>query len=556
MARAFPMWLAMACILTLCCATALAAPQRRTALVIGNAAYGETGVLRNPVNDASDMAVVLQQLGFEVTLLRDVELRAIREAVDTFSRQLRQGGVGLFYFAGHGVQVNGENYLIPLRANITRGQDVPYEAMPVGRILGSIEDADNQFNIIILDACRDNPYARQWRSSQRGLATVQAVRGSLIAYATAPGSTALDGNERNGLYTSYLLKYLPTPGLSVEQLFKKVRAEVVRATRNKQTPWESSSLIGDFTFVPEAPSPVPAVVSPTPPPAPATAAPAPVGPDPEAVTWALVEKSNDPEDVSAFLREYPQGRFAPATRVRLQQLQRLASQQRTEEQQRIAAQERQQREREEAEAQRREEERQRLEAQQKLQAQQQLEAERRRAEEQQRAEAQRRAEEQKRLAAQERQQRERAEAEAQQRAEAQRREEPAPPPALSATTPHPLQVARLEPRLPKREEKVGGFIKYDNGTVLDTKTHLMWMTKDFRNIEGKAPDSWDEAMAWVEKMNRQRYGGYSDWRVPTPEEYQAIYRANGYPEAFETKGGMWFWSREWGGWLTMEETGL
>jgi uncharacterized caspase-like protein len=228
------------------CATALAAPQRRTALVIGNAAYGELGVLRNPVNDASDMAAMLQQLKFEVTLLRDVNLRAMREAVDTFSRQLRQGGVGLFYFAGHGVQVNGENYLIPLRANITREQDVPYEAMPVGRILGGMEDADNQFNIVILDACRDNPYARQWRSVQRGLAIVQAVRGSLIAYATAPGSVAIDGSGRNGIYTSYLLKYLPTPGLSVEQLFKKVRAEVIGATRNKQTPWESS--IVDWGF--------------------------------------------------------------------------------------------------------------------------------------------------------------------------------------------------------------------------------------------------------------------------------------------------------------------
>src|SRR5215510_4828214 len=210
----FLSWLTMIYMLALC-TTALAAPQRRTALVIGNAAYGELVVLRDPVSDASDIAAMLQRLGFEVTLLHDVDLRATREAVDTFSRQLRQGGVGLFYFAGHGVQVNGENYLIPLRANITREQDVFYEAMPVGRILGGMEDADNQFNIVILDACRDNPYARQWRSVQRGLAAVQAVRGSLIAYATAPGATANDGSGRNGLYTSYLLKHLPTPGLSV-----------------------------------------------------------------------------------------------------------------------------------------------------------------------------------------------------------------------------------------------------------------------------------------------------------------------------------------------------
>ena len=490
--RVFLSWLMIVSILALC-TTALAAPQRRTALVVGNAAYGDIGTLRNPVNDASDIAAMLQRLGFEVILLRDVDLRAMREAVDTFSRQLRQGGVGLFYFAGHGVQVNGENYLIPLRANITREQDVPYEAMPVGRILGGMEDADNQFNIVILDACRDNPYARQWRSSQRGLAAVQAVRGSLIAYATAPGATANDGSGRNGIYTSYLLKYLPTPGLSVEQLFKKVRADVVEATRNKQTPWESSSLIGDFTFVPEAPSPVPAVASPALPPAPAPGVPASVGPDPEAVTWGLIEKSNEIEDISAFLKEYPQGRFAPAARVRLQQLQRLASQQRTEEQQRLATQERQRREREEAAV--------------------------------------------------------------RQRAEAQRREEQKLQPKQSTTTPQPPQVARMEPALPKREEKVGRFIKYDNGTALDTKTNLMWMTKDFRSIEGRAPDSGDEALAWAEKMNRQRYGGYSDWRVPKIDEYRTIYvpeatkrsytgKSVGYADAFEDGSGVWFWSGE------------
>jgi len=165
----------------------IARAERRTALVMGNAAY-EVGLLRNPVQDASDMATALRQLGFEVTLLRDAARRPMIEAIDLFSRQLRQGGVGVFYFAGHGVQVGGENYLLPLDARIGREQDVPYEAVPVGRILGGMEDADNQLNILILDACRDNPFARQWRSSQRGLVGMQAARGSLIAYATAPGA--------------------------------------------------------------------------------------------------------------------------------------------------------------------------------------------------------------------------------------------------------------------------------------------------------------------------------------------------------------------------------
>jgi uncharacterized caspase-like protein len=183
--------------------------ERRTALVIGNAAY-EMGLLRNPVHDAGDMATTLRQLGFEVTLLHDAAHRPMVEAIDLFSRQLRQGGGGVFYFAGHGIKVSRENYLIPVDARIGREQDVPYEAVPVGRILGGMEDADNQLNILILDACRDNPFARQWRSSQRGLVGMQAARGSLIAYATAPGAVTDDGDGRNGLYTSYLLQYLTT----------------------------------------------------------------------------------------------------------------------------------------------------------------------------------------------------------------------------------------------------------------------------------------------------------------------------------------------------------
>ena len=390
-----------------------AVAERRTALVIGNAAY-DFGSLRNPVNDATDIAAALRQLGFEVSLQPNADLRVMHEAIETFSRQLRQGGAGLFYFAGHGVQVGGENYLIPIRARISRQQDVQYEAVPVGRILGGMEDAENQLNIIILDACRDNPWARQWRSSQRGLAMVQAAHGSLIAFATAPGGTANDGDGRNGLYTSQLLQHLTTRGLSVEHLFKRVRAGVVEATQGKQMPWESSSLIGDFFFAAPALSPPATAGGPVPPSVPAPAAATPAGPDPEATMWTLIEQSSHAEDLMAFLNVYPNGRYAPAARLKLQQLQRLAEQQQAEAQ-RLAEQERQQRERAEAEArqqteaqhreeerqrlevQRREEERQRLEAQQNLAAQQQLEAERRRAEEQHRAEAQRREAEQKRL---------------------------------------------------------------------------------------------------------------------------------------------------------------
>jgi len=224
------------------------AQERRTALVIGNAAY-ESGPLRNPVNDATDIAAALQRLGFEVTLLRDAKLRGMEEGIEAFSQKLRKGGVGLFYFAGHGLQVAGENYLVPLGARISREQDVRFETIQVGRILGGMEDAGNEVNLIILDACRDNPFARSFRSgASRGLAVSPSVRGSLMAYATAPGKTAADGNGRNGIYTQQLLRYMTTPGMKVEDVFKKVRLSVEEATNGQQTPWENTSLRGDFYF--------------------------------------------------------------------------------------------------------------------------------------------------------------------------------------------------------------------------------------------------------------------------------------------------------------------
>jgi formylglycine-generating enzyme required for sulfatase activity len=228
--------------------------ERRTALVIGNSAYAE-GPLANPVNDATDMASALQQMGFAVTLLRDADLRRMRDAIETFRKELRPGVVGLFYFAGHGLQVKGENYLVPIGARIAREQDVEYETVHVGRILGAMEDAENGVNVIILDACRNNPFTRSFRSSQRGLAVTQAITGSLIAYATAPGSVAADGSGRNGVYTSHLLQNMRMPGVPIEQVFKNVRVGVMKETGNKQIPWETSSLTGNVTFRPAAENP-------------------------------------------------------------------------------------------------------------------------------------------------------------------------------------------------------------------------------------------------------------------------------------------------------------
>ncbi|OGR36424.1 MAG: hypothetical protein A2051_00165 [Desulfovibrionales bacterium GWA2_65_9] len=203
----------------------LAAPvqaERRVALVIGNGAY-PTAQLKNPVNDATDMAASLQRLGFEVVLLVNANQQQMDSSVREFGLKLRQGGAGLFYYAGHGLQVGGENYLVPVNANIQTESDVRFTCLPAGMVLGKMEDARNDLNIIILDACRNNPFARSFRSAEQGLAKMDAPTGSLISYATAPGSVASDGAGKNGLFTQHLLKNMATPNLSVEEMFKRVR---------------------------------------------------------------------------------------------------------------------------------------------------------------------------------------------------------------------------------------------------------------------------------------------------------------------------------------------
>lgn len=220
---------------------------RRVALVIGNSAYKEAP-LKNPANDALDVAATLKLLGFEVILRTNADLPTMERAVDEFYANLKRGGTGLFYFAGHGMQVGGINYLVPVGARLQSESDARYQTMDAGRVLGKMEDAGNGLNLVILDACRNNPFARSFRSASQGLAKMDAPTGSLIAYATAPGSVAADGDGRNGIYTTHLLKNLNTPGLSVEEMFKRVRLGVVGETQKAQVPWEASSLTGNFSF--------------------------------------------------------------------------------------------------------------------------------------------------------------------------------------------------------------------------------------------------------------------------------------------------------------------
>lgn len=224
-----------------------AAAEKKTALVIGNGDYADAP-LRNPVNDAMDFAHELKKLGFTVTLITNGNQRRLEGAIREFSLDLATGGVGLFYFAGHGMQVDGENYLLPIDVEVHREVDVKYEALPANQVLDYMERAGNPTNIIILDACRNNPFARRFRSTLRGLAHMAAPTGSIMAYSTAPGSTASDGDGRNGVYTKHLLRAMKQPGLDINHLFMQVRRNVMRETKGTQTPWESSSLTGDFYF--------------------------------------------------------------------------------------------------------------------------------------------------------------------------------------------------------------------------------------------------------------------------------------------------------------------
>jgi uncharacterized caspase-like protein len=234
----------------------------RVALVIGNGAY-QISPLKNPVNDARAMSGALKQLGFDVVLQENAGLDAMVGAIRTFSLKAKESEVRLFYYAGHGVQVKGKNYLIPVDADIQGEDEIPAKSADVTEVLERLGQLRTGLNIVILDACRNNPFAtvgfvgpdgrlvrfRGVATPRPGLAQVEAPAGTLVAFATSPGAIALDGgNLPNSLYTKHLLANIATPGLPVEQMFKRVRVGVAQETNRQQVPWESSSLMGDFCF--------------------------------------------------------------------------------------------------------------------------------------------------------------------------------------------------------------------------------------------------------------------------------------------------------------------
>jgi len=405
-------------ILVLICPSLLiAATEKRTALVIGNGSYA-LGPLKNPVNDATDIAATLKRLGFDVILKKNASMQDMENAIRDFGSRLKRGGEGLFFYAGHGVQIGGKNYLIPIGAKIDKETDAKYQAIDAEMVLDEMANAGNHVNIMILDACRDNPLGRSLRSAGRGLAIISdAPQGMLITYSTSPGKTAADGEGRNSPYTAALIKYMTEPGQPVEQVFKKVRQTLTAQSGGKQIPWELSSLQGNFFF-----------------------APGPAG------------KS------AAIIRE------GKATAVNDE----LDDENRK------------------------------------------LEAEQRRLEEEKAAFAKKKAIDEKRQQIAEEKERLEAEKEAARQAELERKQ--AKKNTTIAMAKRPSQSAAVE------TGSDGVFIAYNNGTVLDILTNLMWAAKDNgSNI------NWMDAKSYCKNY---RVGGYTDWRMPTQDELEWLYDVN------------------------------
>ncbi len=282
----------------------------RVALLIGNNTYGSSP-LRNAVNDAHDLGEALKDLGFQVIVRENASRKDMIDAIREFGAAIDGASTALFFYAGHAMQFKERNYLVPIDAAMGSEEDVTFFSVEIGQIFDRMERARTRFNFIILDACRDNPFAASFKLTSAGLAQMSSPSGTLIAYATAPGSVAADGFGRNGIYTKHILQNIKVPDLPVEIMFKRVREGVERETRKLQTPWDSSSLKGDFTFAGGSAARGPAVAA---------------GPSADMTLqierefWVSVRDSSRPEDVRAYLDKYPNGSFASLAKNRLDAL--------------------------------------------------------------------------------------------------------------------------------------------------------------------------------------------------------------------------------------------
>ena len=304
--------------------TGQAAASKRIALVIGNADYVHAPKLANPRNDAVDMAIKLEQMGFEVVRGADLTMGQTRAAVRNFILKLNDADMALFYYAGHGVQVNGENYMAPVDAKLTSYDFLEFETLPVETVIRAME-RNVKTNLVVLDACRDNPLAQNLARSMgtrsgdvgRGLAKVGSGIGTLVAFSTQPGNVALDGDGRNSPYTAALLKHLGTPGADITRDLVKVRNEVLATTNGKQVPWENSSLTGEVILVPKL----------EPPKLSAKTKPQPAGNanrTAELAYWDSIKSAGSAAYYQAYLDQWPGGIFASIARIRIEDLKRKA----------------------------------------------------------------------------------------------------------------------------------------------------------------------------------------------------------------------------------------
>ena len=269
---------------------------RRVALVIGNSAYVSATKLDNPINDAEDMAATLERLGFAVLKGIDLSKAGMDAIIRQFAEAMGGAKAGLLFYAGHGLQVGGQNYLVPIDAKLTTSSALDFEMVRLDLIQRAME-REASTNIIMLDACRDNPLARNLaralgtRSSQvgHGFAPAESGEGTLISFSTQPGNVALDGSGRNSPFASALLKHIATPGDDLPTILINVRNDVMVATDRKQVPWEHSAMTARFFF---------------------TQPRAAANQQDELALWNLVKESSDPAEVRSYLRRFPQGSFA------------------------------------------------------------------------------------------------------------------------------------------------------------------------------------------------------------------------------------------------------
>jgi hypothetical protein len=283
----------------------------RIALVIGNAAYEHSPALANPRNDAQAVAAALRRVGFtRVELRQDLGRAAFLQALQAFAREARTAELALVFFAGHGLELAGRNFLIPTDARLATDDDVEFEAVPLDLVLHAVEGS-RRLRLVLLDACRDNPFvakmavtAGRGRSIGRGLARIEPPADTLVAYAAKDGQVAQDGAGANSPYTTALLQQIETPGLEIQFLFRKVRDAVLAATGNQQEPYVYGSLGGEPYYL-----------------KPGQGAPADVqDAEIELAFWRSLEQSRDPDEYREYLRRFPDGTFALLARNRLEEL--------------------------------------------------------------------------------------------------------------------------------------------------------------------------------------------------------------------------------------------